>query len=118
MSMQAQVQQGTNEPASNANGTHGSKMKLVYVVVDRPGRSSIWTRVGAAFVNRDGSLSVRLDAVPMSGNLQIRDWVPRDDQAAHAPGGASAAVSGLLSARDRGFGGGFDTSAAEAEASF
>lgn len=56
-----------------------SKVKIVYTVVDREtdGRQ-FWVRVGAAFVNRDGSLSVRLDAVPVNGRLQIRDYQPRD----------------------------------------
>lgn len=35
-------------------------------------------RLGVAemFVNRDGSLNVKLDAVPLSGQLQIRDQSP------------------------------------------
>ena len=32
-----------------------------------------WVRVGVAFSNRDGSLNVLLDALPLSGRLQIRD---------------------------------------------
>ena len=32
-----------------------------------------WVRVGVAFPNRDGSLNVLLDALPLSGRLQIRD---------------------------------------------
>jgi hypothetical protein len=34
---------------------------------------SRWVRVGVAFPNRDGSLNVLLDAIPLSGRLQIRD---------------------------------------------
>jgi len=34
---------------------------------------SRWLRVGVTFPNRDGSLNVRLDAIPFSGRLQIRD---------------------------------------------
>lgn len=52
--------------------------KIVYNVVER-GERHYWTRVGAAFTNRDGSLSVRLDAIPLNGNLQVRDWSPRED---------------------------------------
>lgn len=51
--------------------------KIVYNVVER-GDRNYWTRVGAAFTNRDGSLSVRLDAIPLSGNLQVRDWSPKE----------------------------------------
>jgi len=49
-------------------------MKTVWTVVERgPGRS-YWTRVGVGFVNRDGSLTLRLDAIPINGTLQVRDW--------------------------------------------
>ncbi|MBW2405417.1 MAG: hypothetical protein JRF42_16885 [Deltaproteobacteria bacterium] len=58
-----------------------NKVKIAYTVVERSkdGRK-FWVRVGAAFVNRDGSLSVRLDAmpVPVNGELQIRDYQPRE----------------------------------------
>jgi hypothetical protein len=53
------------------------KMKLVYVINERGGRN-YWNRIGIAFVNADGSLNVRLDAVPVTGQMQIRDYVPRE----------------------------------------
>ncbi len=55
------------------------KYKVVYTVVEREkdGRS-FWLKIGAAFPNRDGSLSVLLDAVPTNGQLQIRDPKPYD----------------------------------------
>ena len=49
-------------------------MKTVWTVLDRGQGRSYWTRVGVGFVNRDGSLTLRLDAIPISGNLQVRDW--------------------------------------------
>jgi hypothetical protein len=57
---------------------NASKMKLVYVISERNSRS-YWNRVGVAFVNGDGSINVKLDAVPVTGELQIRDYVPRED---------------------------------------
>lgn len=57
-----------------------SKMKIVYVITQRNGKS-YWNRIGVAFVNADGSINVRLEAVPVSGEMQIRDYVPRDDYA-------------------------------------
>lgn len=53
-------------------------MKVAYAVTERNGKS-FWNRIGVVFTNRDGSLNVKLDAIPVSGNLQIRDWEPRDD---------------------------------------
>ncbi len=57
-----------------------SKLKVVYVINERDGRN-YWTRIGAAFVNRDGSLNVKLEAAPVSGEMQIRDYVPREEWA-------------------------------------
>jgi hypothetical protein len=53
-------------------------MKIVYVISER-GQRSYWNRVGVAFVNHDGSINVKLDAVPVTGELQIRDYVARED---------------------------------------
>ena len=66
---------------------NGSTTKIVYTVVERHPHKSFWTRIGAAFVNRDGSLTVRLDAVPINGTMQIRDWTPREDA---RPAGSSS----------------------------
>jgi hypothetical protein len=48
----------------------------VFAVTERDDKS-FWTRVGAAFPNKDGSVNIFLDALPVSGKLQIRD---DDDQ--------------------------------------
>jgi hypothetical protein len=53
-------------------------MKTVYTVVERSPGKSHWTRVGVGFVNRDGSINLKLDAVPVNGTLQIRDWEPSE----------------------------------------
>ena len=57
-----------------------SKMKVVYVITKR-GNRSFWNRVGVAFVNSDGSLNVKLESLPVNGELQIRDYVPREENA-------------------------------------
>ena len=54
------------------------KMKIAYVITERNGKS-YWNRIGVGFVNNDGSINLRLEAVPVSGELQIRDHVPRED---------------------------------------
>ncbi|MFO0569868.1 MAG: hypothetical protein U0263_29735, partial [Polyangiaceae bacterium] len=48
-----------------------------YVITQRNGKNH-WTRIGVGFVNRDGSINLKLDAVPVSGELQLRDQVPRE----------------------------------------
>lgn len=55
-----------------------SKMKIAYVITTRNGRN-FWNRVGVAFVNNDGSINVKLEAVPVSGEIQIRDYVAKDE---------------------------------------
>lgn len=52
----------------------GAKTMDVYTVVERSGSErSFWVRIGACFLNRDGSYSVVLDALPTNGRLQIRE---------------------------------------------
>lgn len=57
-----------------------NKMKIVYVISERNGRS-FWNRCGVAFVNQDGSLNVKLESVPVNGEIHIRDYVPREESA-------------------------------------
>jgi hypothetical protein len=54
------------------------KWKVVYTIVEKHGQpeKKFWVRVGSAFVNRDQSLNVRLDAMPTNGTLHIRDYDP------------------------------------------
>ncbi len=61
-----------------------AKMKIVYQISERGG-SKYWNRVGVAFVNADGSLNVKLESVPVSGEMQIRDYVPREEGASATP---------------------------------
>ncbi len=62
--------------------------KVVYTIIERGRGRRVWLRVGVAFVNRDQSLNVRLDAVPISGQLHIREAPPPSsrDSEAHPPG--------------------------------
>jgi hypothetical protein len=57
-----------------------NRMKIAYVITTRKDKN-FWNRVGVAFVNSDGSINVKLEAVPVSGEIQIRDYVPRDELA-------------------------------------
>lgn len=55
-----------------------NRMKIAYVITQRKDKN-FWNRVGVAFVNNDGSINVKLEAVPVSGEIQIRDYQPRDE---------------------------------------
>jgi hypothetical protein len=67
-----------------------SKLLAVYTVIEKQDGKDIWLRVGSGFYNRDGSLSLLLDAVPINGRLQVREYRPRDSAAARRPAEASA----------------------------
>lgn len=63
-------------PAPLDEGTGRVPWKVVYTIIERGRGRRVWLRVGVAFVNRDQSLNVRLDAVPISGQLHIREAPP------------------------------------------
>jgi len=54
-----------------------TESRTVYAITER-GEKSYWTKVGVAFENRDHSITVQLDALPVSGRLQVRDDEPRN----------------------------------------
>lgn len=49
-------------------------IKDVYVIPERgKNEDAPWLRIGVAFVNKDDSLNVILDALPTTGKIHIRD---------------------------------------------
>lgn len=50
----------------------------------------IWTRAGAAFVNRDGSLNVVLDVLPLDGRLHVRESMDFRDRRNDQPQAAAS----------------------------
>ena len=54
------------------------KFKVAYVITERNDKT-YWNRIGVAFTNKDGSINVKLDALPTGGTLQIRDYEPREE---------------------------------------
>ena len=68
---------------NEATGTR----KAVYTVIDPTERNpkARWVRIGIAFVNRDGSLTCLLDAHPVNGRLQIRDFPTSEGDEATTP---------------------------------
>ena len=75
------------------------KKLAVFSIKSSDRKSTIWTRVGTAYVNKDESLNVWLDALPLDGKLHCRDAVPdRPPAAAPAVDGAGAAPAPALAA--------------------
>lgn len=69
-----------------------TKTKIVYCITENKGRK-FWNRVGVAFVNVDGSINVKLDAVPVSGDMQIRDYVAKEAGATEGNGASYQALA-------------------------
>ncbi len=70
---------------------------------DGESKKSIWVRIGIAFLNRDGSYNVKLDALPMNGTLQVRDWPPPNEwprRESSAPANSNANLGGGRSHAD------------------
>jgi len=55
-----------------------NKMKTVFAITER-GNKSYWTRIGVGFVNADGSVTLKLDAIPVNGQMQMREYDPPGD---------------------------------------
>jgi hypothetical protein len=74
---------------NDSTGGAGKKPLAVYAIIERNGKN-FWLKVGAAFTNRDGSVTLYLDAVPVGSNrLQVRE--PRVWDEARPGNGAAAA---------------------------
>lgn len=63
---------GTPQRA-HANGTAGGKRLAVFTIVELSEEKALWRRVGNAFLNRDGSYNLYLEALPVNGRLHMRE---------------------------------------------
>lgn len=52
----------------------------VYTITETSGEKNRWTKVGVAFVNRDRSLNIKLDALPINGTLHVRQRKQQDGE--------------------------------------
>jgi hypothetical protein len=55
--------------------TNGSRRLAVYAIPEsKDGEKRFWPKIGIAFTNRDGSITLLLEALPLGTNtLQIRE---------------------------------------------
>lgn len=74
-----------NETNGAAGG--GARRLQVWAIPEsRDGEKTFWVRIGVAFTNRDGSINLILDALPLGTNkLQIREQKEEARPAAGAP---------------------------------
>ena len=64
-----------------------SKYKAVYVIVENDRlEKPLFRRIGTAFVNKDQSLNVILEALPIEGRLHIREPRAHDEKGARTRG--------------------------------
>ena len=63
-----------NQQQTNGGGAQGTGRRpwAAFNIVERNGRR-IWSRVGTAFQNHDGSMNIYLDSLPLGGKIQIRE---------------------------------------------
>lgn len=61
------------------NQQNQQKPLAVYTVIEQENRDNFWCRIGVAFRNRDGSINVKLNALPVNGTLHIREQSDNDN---------------------------------------
>ena len=54
---------------------------VVYTVIETKGSKDFWQRVGSAWSNKDGSLNIVLNALPVNGKLHVRVPSAKDQNA-------------------------------------
>lgn len=72
-------------------------MKRMDVITGRKDEKSgktYWTRVGVAFERDKGGWSVKLDALPVNGELLLVEPKPREEQGARGAGGGPERLTG------------------------
>ncbi|MFH1812181.1 MAG: hypothetical protein ABIJ09_25820 [Pseudomonadota bacterium] len=70
--------QDTEQASPSPNTGSEVRRKAVYSIKEgKEADKSYWTRVGVAFINKDDSLNVQLDCLPVDGRLHIRDFPDR-----------------------------------------
>ena len=65
----------------------GAPTHAIWHIRDREGKKAFWTEIGVGFTNRDGSITLKMNLVPIDGGMIVvkpldrdgRDWRDRDD---------------------------------------
>lgn len=67
--------------------------KVICPVEKKDGTGTHWSRLGIAYGNKDESINLYLDSLPLNGKLQLREFTEeelreRDQRRANGPSGA------------------------------
>jgi hypothetical protein len=66
---------------------------VAYHITSRPQmRGRVWSRIGTAWLNRDGSISLQLEAIPIDGKINIREPIKEVKRSAQ-PGALAVAAA-------------------------
>lgn len=80
----------TTTTKQNDATPHASGTKLDAYSIRAGKHGTVWTRCGCAYVNRDGSLNLYLEVLPLDGRVHLR--LPRPESTpATTPAAAAAA---------------------------
>ena len=84
----SKTQNTNNKPVANTNAKPSTETpvkrprKEVFSVVVDEKNEERWHKLGAAFINKDDSVTILLDAMPLGRKLIIRDPKAKDAQVA------------------------------------
>ena len=71
-----------HEVAAPALNKPAAKRLVVYTIIEKPGSDkSFWAKIGSAWINRDQSINIQLDALPVNGKLHVREPSERPEGA-------------------------------------
>ena len=72
--------------------TNTNRRKKVLCPIEGKGGKTYWRWFGTAYVNKDNSINLYLDGLPVNGKLHVRDWEDDDEYGRRREGGAGAAT--------------------------
>lgn len=59
----------------------GKRLTVYSLKKNEKSGATLWVRAGNAYVNKDGSMNIWLDVLPLNGTLHIRDVPEKRDAA-------------------------------------
>ena len=72
----------------------GKKLQVYSIkeTVEKDEKRTLWVKAGTAWVNRDGSLNVYLDVLPLDGKLHVREFA--EEKRSESSNGRTAQSNG------------------------